>query len=82
MEARDAVEESGLPRPVRADEADQLTLLDRKGDMVVRPQPPEVLGDGLQFQEGHYPLLLRRTLSTIPQMPLGSNAEMTMMMRP
>ena len=76
----EAVEERGLARAVGTDEAQHLPGVERKRNVLVGPQPSEVLGESVDLQQRHHLLPRRRSRSMIPQMPRGSVAEMSMMM--
>src|SRR5262249_55930042 len=52
---RDAVEERGLARAVRPDQADDLSGFDGDVDFGQRRQPAEVFGDAADFEESHCP---------------------------
>jgi hypothetical protein len=51
VEARDAVEERALSGAVRPDDADDLPLAHREGDVVVGEEPAEALGDAADVEE-------------------------------
>jgi hypothetical protein len=53
VDPRQAVEDGGLPRPVGADDAGYLFLLDSKGKAAHGLQSPEVLAEVGDFQNGH-----------------------------
>ncbi len=53
VDAGDEVDERRLPRPVRADEADDLALLQRERDVVGRLDAAERLGDVVEGEDAH-----------------------------
>ena len=50
LEPTDHVEQRGLPRPVRADQAHDFALPDGERDLIQRHQTAEPLGDILDLQ--------------------------------
>ena len=51
IDARDQVEQGGLPRAVRADDGDQLAARHRERHVVHGPEPAEALADAVDRQE-------------------------------
>src|SRR5262249_24871360 len=80
----DAVEERGLARPVRSDEADDVPLVDDEGHVLVGHEAAEAFGDGGELEEGRHGQAAhpsqRRHGSE--RRPGGRSAAMRMMMMP
>jgi hypothetical protein len=54
--ARDQVQDRRLAGPVRADDPERLTLLEREVEALNRPQRAEGLGDVAEVEQGRQPL--------------------------
>ncbi len=80
MQSRNTIKKRSLACTVWTDKTHQLSLFQGKRNIVIGPQAIEIFRNIMDFQQCHYPRFLRRTFSTIPHMPLGSTAEMSMIM--
>src|SRR5258706_4082733 len=69
---RDAVDERGLARAIRADQAEALALADLEAHAVQRGEAAEVLGHALDLQQGIHDFPEEKYFRKSPRMPSGA----------
>src|SRR3954463_12608912 len=83
VDASDEIDERGLARTIRTDQADTLALLDREADAIDGIQAAEPPRDIVERQQrGHRTTLRGHQLAAIARMPFGMNRISATMMRP